>query len=280
MRRMAEVKGFLPPRSPQGRASIVSAPPWHYSGDLLTVEYRAAPGAVARWLPDPIEPADEDPDAVALIFADWQSCSDSFEELVDPVRSQYKECFMVVRCRYRGERYSRCINIWVDKDFALARGWHQGYPKKLGSIWMTRPVRYGKAGPRLEPGGRFGASVSANDRRIVEARFTITGPSQSNGFVNALPMLHDRYAPSIVEGEPPSMDELVTMKSFDWEGSEIWEGDAELSLFDSPTEELTSLTPTEAIGAYYRSTGVTWGEGTKLADRRSRPGHPARRPRP
>jgi acetoacetate decarboxylase len=261
---MSDLKGFLPPLSPEGRASIVPGPPWHYSGDLLTIEYRARPGAVARWLPDPIEPAEEDPDAVAVIFADWQSCSDTFEELLDPVRSQYKECFVVVRCRYRGEHYSRCIAIWVDKDFALARGWHQGYPKKLGSIWMTRPVRVGKAGPRLEPGGRFGASVSVHDRRIVQARFTITGPSDTNGFVNALPMLHNRYVPSIEPGGRPSMDELVTMKSVDWEGSGVWAGEAELELFDSPVEELSSLAPVEMIGAYYRSVGVSWVGGSVL----------------
>ena len=85
------------------------------------------------------------------------------------MRSQYKECFVVVRCRYGGETYSRCVCIWVDKDFALARGWYQGYPKKLGSIWMTRPVTVGRAGPRLEPGGRFGATLAANDRRLAEA---------------------------------------------------------------------------------------------------------------
>src|SRR5919108_2663102 len=94
---VAELHGFMPPRSPEGRASIVPSPPWHYSGDLLTIEYRARPGSVAAWLPDPIEPSDEDPDAVAVVFADWQSCSDSFEELLDPIRSQYKECFVVVR---------------------------------------------------------------------------------------------------------------------------------------------------------------------------------------
>ena len=142
---MADLQGFMLPRSPEGRASIVPAPPWHYSGDVLTVEYRAAPGSVARWLPEGVEPADEDPDAVALIWADWQSCGEGGAELLDPVRSQYKEAFVVVRCRHGGETYSRCILIWVDKDFALARGWFQGYPKKLGSIWMTRP-RDGGAG--------------------------------------------------------------------------------------------------------------------------------------
>jgi acetoacetate decarboxylase len=262
---VAELRGFVPPLSPEGRSSVVPGPPWHYSGALLTIEYRAAPGSVARWLPDPVEPADDDPDAVAVIFADWQSCSDSFEELLDPVRSQYKEAFVVVRCRYRGETYSRCILIWVDKDFSMVRGWHQGYPKKLGSIWITRPVKLGKAGPRLEPGGRFGASVAANDRRIIDARFTITGKAETSGFVNALPMLHSRYFPSIEEGSSASMDELVTMKSFDWEGSEVWTGDAEIAFGSSPTEELESLAPAEMIAGYWRSVGVTWGIGTRLA---------------
>jgi hypothetical protein len=209
--------------------------------------------------------ADEDPGAVAIIWADWQSCSDAGEELLDPVRSQYKEAFVVVRCRYQGETYSRCVLIWVDKDFAMVRGWHQGYPKKLGSIWMTRPVGFGKAGPRLEPGGAFGASVAVHDRRVIDARFTITGSAETNGFVNALPMLHSRYFPSIEEWSPPSMDELVTMTSYDWEGSEVWTGDAQISFGPSPVEELESLAPVETIAGYWRSVGVTWGIGTRLA---------------
>jgi len=157
------------------------------------------------------------------------------------------------------------VYIWVETDFALVRGWHQGYPKKLGSIWMTRPVRVGKAGPRLEPGGRFGATLSAGDRRLIEARLTITGPSETNGFVNALPMIHTRYFPSIESGGPASLDELVTMKSYDWEASPIVQGDAELVFHDSPTEELTRIAPVEMIGAYYRSVASSWQEGTLLA---------------
>lgn len=90
-------------------------------------------------LPAPLGLAEEDPGAVALIWADWQSCSGTKEELLDPVRAQYKEAFAVVRCSYQGRTYSRCVHIWVDKDFAIARGLHQGYPKKLGSIHQTRP---------------------------------------------------------------------------------------------------------------------------------------------
>ena len=60
--------------------------------------------------------------------------------------------------------------IWVTTDFAIARGIHQGYPKKLGSIHMTRPMPHGKATARLEPGGRFAATLAAYDHRLATAR--------------------------------------------------------------------------------------------------------------
>jgi hypothetical protein len=253
------------PRSPQGQASIVPAPPWHYSGDVLTLEYRARPGSVARWLPEDVEPAPEDPDAVAVIFADWQSCSDDGAELLDPVRSQYKEAFVVVRCAYRGATYSRCILIWVDKDFALARGWFQGYPKKLGSIWMTRPVTVGRAGPRLEAGGTIGATLAANDRRLIDATLTISGASDGGGFVNALPMLHSRWMPAIDAGTGDALSELVTMRSRDVELGPAFTGTVELRLHDAPGEELGSLAPVEPIAGYWRQVGATFAGGERLA---------------
>lgn len=261
---MAELKGFFPPRSPEGKASLVPAPPWHYSGDVLTIEYRTEADRVAALLPEGVEPADEDAGAVAIIWADWQSCSESGEELLDPVRSQYKECFVVVRCRYRGETYSRCVYIWVDKDFALARGWHQGYPKKLGSIWMTRPVSVGRAGPRLAAGGTFGASLQANDRRLAEARLTLTGRSDTSGFVNALPMLHSRWMPSIEKGGGDSLAELVTMGSRDVELGPAFTGDADITVFPAPGEELAALEPGEMIAGYWRQVGATFDGGTRL----------------
>lgn len=252
------------PRSATGRSSIVPDPPWHYSGDMLTIEYRTDPAAVAELLPAPLEPAPDDPGAVAVIWADWQSCSDGFEELLDPARSQYKECFVVVRCSYRGEVYSRAAYIWVDKDFALARGHLQGYPKKLADMWQTRPVTVGRAGPRLEVGGRFGATCSTFGRRLLEARFTITGEAEQAGFVNGHPMLHHRWMPAIECDGTDSLDELVTMRGFDAELGPCFAGDAELDVFDAPTEELTRLAPWEMIGGYWRSVGTSWRQGTTL----------------
>jgi acetoacetate decarboxylase len=255
---------FLFPRTPSGRSSLIPPPPWHYSGEMLTVEYRTDPARVAELLPEGVEPAVEDPGAVALIWADWQSCGDGFEELLDPVRSQYKECFAVVRCVWGGETFSRCVFIWVDKDFALVRGYHQGYPKKLGSIWMTRPVTVGQAGPRLEEGGKFGATLASADRRLAQAVITLEAPAPAPGFVNGHPMLHNRWWPAIESDGTGSLDELVTMRGYDGEVGEVWAGKAELELFSSPGDELSLLAPEEVIGGYYHRVGVSWKGGTTL----------------
>ena len=261
---VAGMVGFMYPRTPPGVAGVVPPPPWHYSGDMLTVEYRTDPERVAALLPDPLEPASDDPGAVALIWADWQSCSDSFAELLDPARSQYREVFAVIRCRYENVTYSRAAYIWVDKDFAMARGHFQGYPKKLGEIAMTRPVSHGRAGPRLAPGGRFGATLSVFGRLLAEARFTITGDAPSPGFVNAHPMIHSRQMPAIEADGSDSLDELVTMRGYDADLGVVHSGNAQLALHECPSEEMHLLPPREIIGGYYRQVGMSMAGGTTL----------------
>lgn len=259
------MKGFYYPRTQSGTSAILPPVPWHYSGELVTLEYRTDVAAVAALLPEGFELADEDPGAVAAIWADWQSCSDSFAEVLDPVRCQYKEMFIVIRCKFRGQHFSRCAFIWVDKDFAVLRGQHQGYPKKIGSIHQTRPVNVGKAGPRLAPGGRFGLTLAAYDRRLAEGVFTITGTADRPGFVNGLPMAHNRWYPAIETDGTDSLSEVVTMSGFDADMGRCFAGDFDLTYFDSPVEELTSLPVREKIGGYWHEVGVSWRAGTTLA---------------
>lgn len=265
---MSSLKGFLAPQTPIGKSAIVPDMPWFYSGNLITVEYRTNPKNIKALLPTGVELVDEDPGAVAFIWADWQSCSESKEELLDPVRSQYLEAFVVVRCKYEGVTYSRCVAIWVTKDFAIARGWFQGYPKKLGSIAVTRIFNRGKATAKLEPGSQLGASVAAYDYRLATARVTLIGPSKTNGFVNGHPMLHSRWVPSISPGLGNSLDQLITMGGVDLDLGEPWYGSAELELLDSPWDELSSILPVEEIiGGYYREIGVTFNGGKLLLDK-------------
>jgi acetoacetate decarboxylase len=231
------------------------------------VEYRTDPARVAELLPEPLSLAEEDPGAVALIWADWQSCSSSREELLDPVRSQYKECFVVVRCSFEGRTYSRCVYIWVDKDFAMLRGMHQGYPKKLGSMWQTRPHPFAHAAPQIGAGGVFGATLAAGDRRLAEAVLTLREESGTNGFVNGHPMAHHRVYPTIErDGSGDAYAELIESGGAEFQGGQAWTGDVELRLFDSPTEELSRLEVHEIIGGYYRQVGVVWNGGRTLAE--------------
>ena len=64
---MSPQQGFFAPRTATGQAALLPPPPWHYSGDLLTIEYRVNPDRVRALLPEPLESAPEDPDAVAFI---------------------------------------------------------------------------------------------------------------------------------------------------------------------------------------------------------------------
>ena len=267
---MTELKGFLAPKTPTGKSAIIPEMPWHYSGTLLTVEYLTDPANVRAILPPELELADEHPGAVAMIWADWQSCSSGGAELLDPVRSQYLEAFVVVRCKYEGVTYSRCVAIWVTKDFAIARGWFQGYPKKLGSMHSTRVYNRGKATPTLEAGAKFGASLAAYDHRLASAKVTLTGPVESNGFVNGHKMLHSRFMPSITPSLGNSLDQLIAMGGVDADLGQAWKGDAELILGDSQWDELKSILPVEKVlGGYYRELGVTFNGGELIADRSS-----------
>ena len=264
---MSELKGFMAPKTPSGKSAIIPHMPWFYSGTLLTVEYLTDPANVRAILPPELELADEQPGAVAFIWADWQSCSTDKEELLDPIRSQYLEAFVVVRCKYEGVTYSRCVAIWVTKDFAIARGWFQGYPKKLGSAHVTRVFNYGQATPKIGPGAKLGATLSAYDHRLASAVVTLREPVDSNGFVNGHKMLHSRWMPSITPGAGNSLDQLITMGGVQTELGQAWGGDAELELHDSQWDELQSILPVEKIlGGYWREVGTVFNGGTLVAD--------------
>ena len=254
--------GWSLPLSATGRSSLVPPPPWHYSGDFLIVEYRVDPDAARAFLPPELEPG-ADPGAAAAIFADWQSCSESGDELLDPVRAQYKEFFVVLSATYKGEAVTRCPLMWVDKGFSLARGWLQGFPKKPGSIWITRPVTVGRAGPRLQPGARFGATCAANDRRLAEATLTLTGVSKTGPQVNTPPLVNTRFVPPW-DPDGASISEHVYAGGRDRESSPIWKGEATLRFYDSPSDELAPLAPLEVGDGFWFSFGYTVDGGKRL----------------
>ena len=249
------LRGFTIPRTPSGRASLVPAPPWSYVGDFLVIDYWADPDKAASLLPAGLEPH-PDPGRCAAIFVDWQSCSSDGEELLDPGRSQYREFFVVVNALLDGKEVTTCPFIWVDRDFALARGWIQGFPKKLGEIWMTRTFGLDcAADPGMRAGSRFGATCSARGQRLAEATVTLERESKSGPQHNDPPLHNVRHFPRLGAGrhEDPAVHELVRAVSRDRAVSTPWEGQATLRLAPARGEEHDLLAPVR-VGRGFRLT--------------------------
>jgi Acetoacetate decarboxylase (ADC) len=234
-------KGYSLPLSPGGTASIIPSPPWHYVGDFLVIDYWADPDAVRAVLPPGLSPYEDDPGRCAALFVDWQSCSDSGEELLDPVRSQYKEFFIVVNAMLGDEHVTTCPYIWVDRDFALIRGWIQGFPKKLGEVHMTRGF-----GLDCRAEGRtFAGTLTAHGRLLAEATVTPERVSETGPQHNDPPLVNRRHFPRLAAGqwEQPAVDEIVRARSSNRSASEIRVGPATLALHPAPGEEHDALAP-------------------------------------
>jgi len=245
----AEPRGYSLPLSPQGSASLVPSPPWHYVGDFLVIEYWADPDAVAAVLPPGLAPYPDDPGRCAALFVDWQSCSDGGAELLDPARSQYKEFFIVVNAMLGDELVTTCPYIWVDRDFALARGWIQGFPKKLGEVHITRSFGL----DCLAEGRVFAGTLTAHGRLLAEGTVAPERVSQTGPTHNDPPLVNRRLFPRLAAGswDDPAVDELVRARSSDRSASQIMEGPATLVLHAAPGEEHDALAPVR-VGSGFR----------------------------
>ena len=144
----------------------------------------------------------------------------------------------------------------------MLRGHLQGWPKKMGSTWLTRslPLDHPAAAP-LREGTRLGATLAVKDRRLVEARLELTGlPGEALGFV-ARPTYGTVGFPDLTRPErPPELRDVrsvVTRRVGDgWH-----EARAELSFMETPREELADL----------RLRGATRAPGAWASRSRARP---------
>jgi len=240
------LKGFSVPLSPEGRATLTPLPPWFYSGDLLVVDFEARPEVVAAVLPPWLEPDSADPGGCTAFFADWQYASETGEERLDPVRSQYREFILLVNAGYAGRPVSTCPYMYVDKDSSLARGWIQGWPKKLADVCITRaaPLQ-SPAAPRVEPGALFAGTLSANGRRLADASVTLEKVSENPVYLGSRTILNVRYFPQLAGGAQarPAVHELVRSILSGAQRTEVWEGQASLTFFPAPDQELDVFQP-------------------------------------
>ena len=247
------LKGFSVPLTPRGASALVSPPPWHYSSDCIAVEYWADPDAVAAFLPPGMTPDKKSAGRCFFWFLDWQFTGNN-DELTDPARYQYREAFVLVEARFEGMPVNYCPFIFVDNDSALARGWTQGFPKKLGSIFQTRTFAApSPAAAPLAKGSRFGASVSAHGERLATARIQLEGELDDPSTVFNRPTTIRRYFPCLTAGHQnqPAVDELTLSLTDNLAFADVWTGSAELTVPDVPGEDTYMLAPLR-VGRGYR----------------------------
>ncbi|GGK07980.1 acetoacetate decarboxylase [Streptomyces camponoticapitis] len=238
------MRGYTLPLSPRGEANITPAPPWHYAGEVVAAEFWADAQAAAATLPDGLTLDPESNGRTVALFFDWQFSGEQ-DEYLEPARSQYREFFLLVDAIWQDQPVSWCPYIYVDNDAAMARGWVQGFPKKMGAIHQTRAFASGgPATPQTARGGRFGASVSAVGHRLAKAVVTLEKPLEDPSTIQR-PTINLRHFPRLAVGQydKPAVHELVMAVFENQQISDPWVGTAELELLEAPGEELADLKP-------------------------------------
>ena len=112
---------------------------------------------------------------------------------------------------------------------------------------------------------------------VVTAGFTgnivlkmLEGVSETGPTVNDPPMHNTRHFPAAA-GIRPDVFELVRAGGYDRDATEIWEGSAELRLFDDTLEDLQAIAPREVLRGYRFSFGYTV-DGVEVVARHAREG--------
>ena len=160
----------------------------------------------------------------------------------------------MVEARFEGTPINYCPYIFVDNDSALARGWAQGFPKKLGSIYQTRSFAApSPAAAPLAKGSRFGASVAAHGERLATARIQLEERVDDTSTVFNRPTTIRRYFPQLVAGrqDKPSVDELTLSLTDNLAIVDVWAGSAELRIPEVQGEEMHMIAPLR-VGLEYR----------------------------
>jgi acetoacetate decarboxylase len=239
------LKGFNYPLTPKGKSTLNPPPPWHYSADFLNIEFWSSPSAVTDLLPAGLDP---DPSANGhghALFYDWQFSGNN-EEYLDPARYQYREFFILLDAFFEGKSVSYCPYIFVDNDAALARGWTQGYPKRIAQVFQTRYyAATGKAGPALAAGSKFAASITAGGQRLAEAVVTLRERVTNPARLGQRPIVNLLHYPRLAAGEhdKPAIHELVENVPHDVKIEQAWIGDGSLTFPVCKGEEISDLRP-------------------------------------
>jgi len=205
-----------------------------------------------------LQPSSKDPESSGrgqAIFIDWQFTAQN-EEYLEPARYRYSEFLILVDALLGDQKVAWCPYIFVDNDSSLARGWFQGFPKRIGSVCQTRTFSVqGPASPQVAAGGKFAAVASTGGQRIASAKIILEKPSTNPAAPLARPIVTMRHFPRLQAGfhDKPAIEELVISKLDNVRIEQAWDGTSELVLPKCDGEEMYDLAP------------IRFGAGTRMS---------------
>jgi len=231
-----DLRGFTAPYTPLGRSSLVPPPPWHYAGRVVSLGVDVDAQVAERFLPEGFGRATG---RAFGHFCEWQATTDG-HELLDPVHAQYDEFFYLLEAERDGATRLFCPFIYVTQDISMVRGLMQGWPKKMGSVWIGRSYGFDHpAAGRI----RLGATLAVKDRRLAEAEIAFTGETvKPIGFL-ATPTFGLVGQPTLIGGVDPGPKRLVRQNVSEKLIGEVHGATGELRLFGSPHDELSEIAP-------------------------------------
>jgi acetoacetate decarboxylase len=247
------LKGFTSPRTPKGTSGIVAPPPWHYVGQVTAIEFEADGDKIAPYLPAPKQMESHQ---CCVYFIEWQYTSETTEDYLDPVESQYRETILLMSGSYKGEAMAYCPFIWVDQDKALMRGLIQGWPKQLGSTHMSRSYALES---KAAPTGLSAATLSVNGKRYMAGRVQVYEADANMPAPSFAGSALVRYFPDLVKGnhQQPLVHELVQLKSRDVQISKVAKGEAMLDFTVMADHELSDFSPKKVLAGYRFQVALT-----------------------
>ena len=258
------LKGYMLPLSPEGRASLMDPPPWHYGGEVMHLNFISDPEKAKALIPPPLE-AGPNPGEGAVWFVEWVSVSDQNPDLsfVNPERSIYRECIVMLRCLFQGEPGYYVPYIWVDNDFTLMRGFIQGFPKKLGRVHITKlhPLTPKVGGRKV--GARIKGICVSHEERIVEGSLVFTRKAGEDE-APAVRFYLMRHFPDFENPDRPLVHDITMSLVSNVKVEDVWAGDADIQFMPSPFEEAADLGPVKATGGFSFSIGLTISGGKVL----------------
>ena len=250
-----DFKSFTAPFTASGRSAMVPPPPWHYAGWMMNVAVRCDTSNGISVVPPALGRLTG---SACIHFVDWQATTDG-SELLDPVYSQYRETILIVEIeRPDGTLFNFCPFIWVDQDISLIRGLLQGWPKKIGTTYLTRslPIEHPAAAP-LKAGSMMGATLTVKDRRLIEATLKLTGNTgRPYGYLVNRTIGTVGWPDLTRPGEYPELKwflpDVQGKVASDW-----FEAEAALRVLPHPVEELSLLGELKPEGASVGWVGIS-----------------------